>query len=71
VPTLERSEPVYQPFAGWSEDISEVSSWQELPAAARDYLHFVSQHLGVPIRIVSTGPKREQTVLVEAGAVMA
>jgi adenylosuccinate synthase len=60
---LERVEPVYETLPGWGEDITGVSSFDELPAAARDYLAFISDYLGVPNSIISSGPKREQTIV--------
>jgi adenylosuccinate synthase len=64
--TLERVEPVYETLPGWKEDISQVASADELPAAARDYLRFISEHTGVRISMISTGPKREQTIYGDA-----
>ncbi len=59
---LEKVEPVYESFEGWSEDITGIERFSDLPAAARRYLGFMSDFLEVPISLVSTGPKREQTV---------
>ncbi len=64
--TLERVEPVYETFPGWKEDISGVEHADDLPTAARDYLRFISGWTGVPVRMISTGPKREQTIYGEA-----
>jgi adenylosuccinate synthase len=56
-------EPVYEEFPGWSESTYGVRQWQALPAAARRYLERLAQVTGVPIDMVSTGPEREQTIL--------
>ena len=40
-----------------------AGSVQDLPREAQDYLQFVSDHLGVPITVIGTGPKREQTLV--------
>jgi adenylosuccinate synthase len=64
--TLDRVEPVYETLPGWTEDISEVQSADELPAAARDYLRFITEKTGVRISMISTGPKREQTIYGDA-----
>ncbi len=45
------------------KDITGVTSMDELPSEARDYLAFVSNYLNVPASIVSSGPKREQTIV--------
>jgi len=55
-------EPVYEELDGWKEDVSAVRKWQDLPAAAKAYLEAVSKVAGVPIRLVSVGPEREQVV---------
>jgi adenylosuccinate synthase len=52
----------YLELEGWSEDITECRSEAELPAAARDYLRFVSQFVGVPIALIGVGPGREQVI---------
>jgi adenylosuccinate synthase len=57
-------EPVYEQLPGWSEDISAVRIWEELPAAARIYLDRIASLAGVPVRLVSVGPEREQLIIV-------
>jgi adenylosuccinate synthase len=66
--TLERVRPVYETLAGWSEDIQAVATADDLPSAARDYLRFIEKYLGVHIDMVSTGPKRVQTIRVGVAA---
>ncbi|MCA3227911.1 MAG: adenylosuccinate synthetase, partial [Burkholderiales bacterium] len=56
-------EPVYEEFAGWSESTYGVRDWDGLPASARRYLERLAQVTGVPIDMVSTGPERDQTIL--------
>ncbi len=60
---FERCRPVYETLSGWSEPITEVSRWDDLPAAAREYVGFLGRQLGVPVGIVSVGPDRRQTIL--------
>jgi adenylosuccinate synthase len=55
-------EPVYEQFTGWKEDVSGVRKWNELPPTARDYLDRIASLAGVPIRLASVGPEREQVV---------
>ncbi|HEU4977817.1 MAG TPA: adenylosuccinate synthase [Solirubrobacteraceae bacterium] len=52
----------YTELAGWQEDISECRSESDLPAAAREYLRFVEEFVGVPVTLVGVGPGREQVV---------
>jgi adenylosuccinate synthase len=55
-------EPVYEQFPGWKEDVAGVRNWNELPSAARDYLDRIASLAGVPIRLASVGPERDQVV---------
>jgi adenylosuccinate synthase len=52
----------YTDLPGFSEDISNCRSESELPAAARDYLRFIADYVGVPITLVGVGPGREQVI---------
>ena len=61
--TLERAEPIYETVPGFDGDLDEARSLDELPPAARDYLEFVAERTDVPIQVVSTGPKREETLV--------
>jgi adenylosuccinate synthase len=71
VPTLEGVTPEYADFEGWTETLPGVDRFEDLPEAARRYLGFIASELGVPIRIVSTGPHRDQTILLEGEDVTA
>jgi len=55
--------PVYESFAGWTEPTVGLTQWDQLPLNARRYLERVQQAMEVPIDMVSTGPDREQTIL--------
>jgi len=57
---LERAKPVYETLPGWKCDIRGVTDYKALPQAARDYVDFIEAHIGCPITIVSTGPKRHE-----------
>ena len=59
-------EAVYERLPGWEEDISKVLTAKEMPAQARAYLEFLEAETGVPIRLVSVGPEREQTLRLAA-----
>jgi adenylosuccinate synthase len=60
---LARAEPVYETVKGWHEPLDNVTSFEELPAATRNYVARLEQHIGVPIRIISIGPARHQTLI--------
>lgn len=61
---LAECEAVYEELPGWSEDLSGVTSLDDLPANARHYVERVSQLTGIPISIFSVGRNRDQTHLV-------
>lgn len=58
-PVLNSSEPVYETFKGWEEDIGGVRSFEELPDPAKTYVERIEQLAGVKIRYISVGPERE------------
>jgi adenylosuccinate synthase len=60
---LERAEPVLRVFKGWQRSTAGVLEESELPAAARAYVDFIEQELGAAVTLVSTGPRREETLL--------
>lgn len=62
---LSRCEPVYQTFAGWAEDVSEIRDYAKLPDNARRYVEAVEAHVGVPVTTVSVGRRRDQTLFRE------
>jgi len=63
---LHKVTPIYQELPGWQTDLSQVSLVGQLPEAARDYVAFLSEQVGVPIRLVGLGPGREQFVQMSA-----
>lgn len=59
---LGRAEPVYRTLAGFHGDVGGVRRRQDLPSQARAYLDLIEDVVGVPVRIVSVGPDRAQTI---------
>lgn len=59
---LERCEPVYEKFDGWTEDISTVTEYDQLPANAKKYLKRIEELTGLQLMTISVGPSREQTI---------
>ncbi len=57
-------EPVYEELPGWTENTFGVKSFDALPLSAREYLRRIETLSGVPIAMVSTGPDRDETILV-------
>jgi len=62
VATLSRVRPLYETLPGWEEDVTNARRPADLPENARRYVEFVARNVGVPIRLVSVGPAREQIV---------
>jgi adenylosuccinate synthase len=59
---LHRVTPVYEELPGWRADLSHATSLSDLPPAVRQYVAFLSEQAGVPVRLVGVGPGREQFV---------
>ncbi len=60
---LEDCTPVYEDMSGWKESTVGVKNYDALPAAARAYLKRIEEISGVPVDIISTGPDREETIV--------
>lgn len=60
---LAQCEPVYETWPGWQESTQGIRSWDALPIAARKYLERLSQLVGTPIGMVSTGADRRDTII--------
>lgn len=59
----ENVKPVYKELKGWNEDLTKTTNSDELPKALNDYIEFLENELQVPIKIVSVGPDRTQTIM--------
>lgn len=55
-------EPIFKEFKGWKEDISKIDVYDQLPTEFKDYLNYVENEVKVPIKIISVGPDRKQTI---------
>jgi adenylosuccinate synthase len=60
---IEQCEPVYIEMPGWSDSTLDAGSFEELPAAAQDYLRKVEELCDAPVDIISTGPDRADTII--------
>jgi adenylosuccinate synthase len=60
--TFHQVTPVFEELPGWRTDLTSATSSADLPAAARDYVAFLADQIGVPVRLVGVGPGREQFV---------
>ena len=55
--------PVYREFKGWNCDICGVRNFEEFPQEFKDYVAFIEAETGVPVKIISVGPDREETIV--------
>ena len=65
---LRKVEPIYETLPGWKSETLGITDLSELPRAAREYVNFLSNQIGVQIGLVSTGPERSQTIIVRESA---
>ncbi len=63
VEEIARATPIYETLAGWSEDVSAVRKFEDLPQAAQAYINRISQLCDVPISMISVGPERDQLII--------
>ena len=56
------AEPVWEERPGWNTDISDATEWDQLPQAARDYVEWVADQLGIPVTLVGVGVRRDQVL---------
>ncbi|MBQ1952031.1 MAG: adenylosuccinate synthase [Alistipes sp.] len=56
-------EPVYTDFEGWQCDLRKCRSYEEFPAAFKSYVEFIERETGVPVKVISVGPDRDETVI--------
>ena len=63
---LGQLEPVYEERDGWLTETAGLTAWEDLPVRARDYVRWVQDLIGCEISLISTGPGREETIVVEA-----
>lgn len=54
--------PVYKEFKGWQADLTGMSTYDQLPNELKDYIAFIENEVEVPIKIISVGPDRKQTI---------
>jgi len=57
--------PIYETLPGWQAKTYGLTSWEALPQNARDYLTRITTFLGIPLYVLSTGPERHQTIIVQ------
>ena len=66
--SLETAEPILRTFKGWKTPTVGILEWEDLPREARDYIDFIEGEIEAPVTLVSTGPRREETILRSHGS---
>lgn len=59
-----KAKPIYKTFKGWTEDISKIDQYEDLPQTCKDYLSFIEEFVGVRISMVSVGPDRINNIYI-------
>ena len=60
---LHHARPVYKLLSGWGVNVTECRRREELPEEARNFISFIEAELGVPVRMISVGPERDQAIV--------
>ncbi len=63
---LDKVVPIYEELPGWQQDITKIRRYEDLPLNARRYVERLSECAGARLGVISVGPDREQTILLEA-----
>ena len=59
---LEKVEPVYKSMKGWAENISQATSFNDLPKDAQNYVKMIEEIADVPVKWIGVGPERDATI---------
>ncbi|UUV21126.1 adenylosuccinate synthase [Flavobacterium sp. CBA20B-1] len=59
----ENVQPVYVEKKGWKQDLTGLTNYTDLPEELKEYITFIEEYVGVPIKVVSVGPDRKQTIM--------
>lgn len=62
-PKLEKAKPVLKVLKGWKCDVSGITEYDKLPKECREYIEFIENEIGFPIKMVSNGPAREDIII--------
>lgn len=60
---VEKAKPIYKSFEGWNASTRDTSSFEDLPEKAKEYITFIENFIGVKFNVISTGPKRSETIV--------
>ncbi|MEZ4358216.1 MAG: adenylosuccinate synthase [Eubacteriales bacterium] len=63
---IEKAKPIYETFAGWDENLSNIREYKDLPKEARRYIEFIEEYTGIPVDMIGVGPGREECIVRKA-----
>ena len=63
--SVSRCDPIYEDFSGWKGSTFGIREWDKLPVEAQKFLRRIEEVAGKPIAMVSTGPERDETILLQ------
>ncbi len=63
IESLDNIKPVYKEFKGWMTDLTKIKKIEDFPSQAKEYIDFIRNFLGIPYCVVSVGPDRSQTIV--------
>jgi adenylosuccinate synthase len=66
VAALEKARPIFEEMPGWDTPTASVRQYEDLPRKARDYVERIQELIGCPVDLISTGPHRDETVIVRS-----
>jgi adenylosuccinate synthase len=61
----ENVQPIYSTFKSWNEDLEHVTKAKDIPQNLLEYIKYIENFVGVPVKVVSVGPDRKQTIVLE------
>lgn len=62
---LRKAQPIFETLPGWNQDVTGIRNLDDLPDRALEYIRRISELVGVPVKIVSVGPERQQTIFAD------
>ena len=62
---LSTDEPNYKNFEGWGKSTTGIKSFEKLPEKMQHYIQFISDFIGVPVKIISIGPGRDEIIHID------
>ena len=60
---LDKVKPIYESLSGWESPTKNLTNYQELPKEAKDFISYIEDICEVPVKIISTGPDDQSTIL--------